>query len=310
MMWKRWGTPPAASGSYTSGFEEEFETSVIRRQRTGKPEISLFFKGVDTEPLRDSGTELAKVVAFKDRLIAERIVLFDQFDEASEFESELRAWVTTYVQNLQAEEAGRSAKGQSAPAQSRGPQTIVDTKLLPTAPRPDEGTTFLREFIGKTERDYGAEIQPVEVARFRLLASIVTKQGNDERPLGVHDTNLIYAHRFTLSLSHRELVGLVDAGLESYASEVTPLWHWNAAIGGFSSRLLASRSLSGTPAQQAGPLAAMQLISERLPNPPKTPRRGFERADYVGLWLGSKASSQLKVAALGYLGVQQYFRMG
>jgi hypothetical protein len=44
LMWKRWGTPPAADGPYTSGFEEEFRRSVDRRRNEGRPEISLLFK--------------------------------------------------------------------------------------------------------------------------------------------------------------------------------------------------------------------------------------------------------------------------
>jgi hypothetical protein len=42
MIYRRWGTPPGASSRYSSGFEEEFETSVLRRSSSGKPEISPF----------------------------------------------------------------------------------------------------------------------------------------------------------------------------------------------------------------------------------------------------------------------------
>jgi hypothetical protein len=33
MMWKRWGTSPSQTGPFTSGFEEEFETSLASRRR-------------------------------------------------------------------------------------------------------------------------------------------------------------------------------------------------------------------------------------------------------------------------------------
>src|SRR5690349_21024400 len=36
MLWKHWGTPPDAGGRYTSGFEEEFRTSLERRKIEGK----------------------------------------------------------------------------------------------------------------------------------------------------------------------------------------------------------------------------------------------------------------------------------
>jgi Domain of unknown function (DUF4062) len=53
LMWKRWGTPPAAEGPYTSGFEEEFERSVKSHRDAGRPEISVFFKEVDAAQVAD-----------------------------------------------------------------------------------------------------------------------------------------------------------------------------------------------------------------------------------------------------------------
>ena len=72
MMYKEWGTPPGAPSTYTSGFEEEFESSVLRRRSTGKPEISLLLKDVEPEALRDPGPKLTKVLAFKNKIASER----------------------------------------------------------------------------------------------------------------------------------------------------------------------------------------------------------------------------------------------
>ena len=52
VMWKKWGTPPSDSGSYSSGFEEEFERSVESRRIAQRPEISLLFKDVLKRPRR------------------------------------------------------------------------------------------------------------------------------------------------------------------------------------------------------------------------------------------------------------------
>ena len=60
IMGTRWGTPPEESGPYTSGFEEEFRTSISRREETGRPEISLLFKNIDQDLLDDPGDELKK----------------------------------------------------------------------------------------------------------------------------------------------------------------------------------------------------------------------------------------------------------
>ena len=58
LMWKQWGSPPSKDGPYTSGFEEEFERSIESRRKSRKPEISLLFKEVDPELLKDPGEAL------------------------------------------------------------------------------------------------------------------------------------------------------------------------------------------------------------------------------------------------------------
>ena len=44
LMWRKWGTPPDVSGVYSSGFEEEFETSVQRRSSEDRPEIRTYLE--------------------------------------------------------------------------------------------------------------------------------------------------------------------------------------------------------------------------------------------------------------------------
>src|SRR5256885_473594 len=100
MMWKKWGTPPTLSGPFTSGFEEEFETSVRKRRSEGKPEISLLFKEVEADRLNDPGDELKKVLAFKEKIIAEKEILFETFKDPAQVETKIRACITKYLQNL------------------------------------------------------------------------------------------------------------------------------------------------------------------------------------------------------------------
>jgi hypothetical protein len=91
LMWKRWGTPPDASGPYSSGFEEEFETSVQRRLSEGRPEISLLFKEISPEFLVDPGDDLKKVLAFKEKLVTEKTILFEHFGDTRELEKRFGA---------------------------------------------------------------------------------------------------------------------------------------------------------------------------------------------------------------------------
>src|SRR6202035_2688685 len=62
VMWKHWGSPPSKDSRYTSGFEEEFERPVASRRRSNRPEISLLFKEIEPEFLKDPGEGLRKVM--------------------------------------------------------------------------------------------------------------------------------------------------------------------------------------------------------------------------------------------------------
>ncbi len=182
LMWKHWGTPPDLSGVYTSGFEEEFSRSVDRRKREGRPEISLFFKEIDAEFLRDPGPELTKVLSFRDKLIAEKEIYFERFTDLRDFEPKFRRCITKYVLNRKAKDADQSAaQTQTGPENSAALQAVGASGASET-PLSAEGAEFLRAFISKTERDVENDpITAAEVARFRLLANLVGSSGNDAR---------------------------------------------------------------------------------------------------------------------------------
>ncbi len=97
MMWKRWGTPPDTEGKFTSGFHEEFERSIKRRKESGKPEISLFFKEIEEEFLVDRGPDLNKVLEFRDRIISEKSILYQNFSTMREIEALIRKCISHYV---------------------------------------------------------------------------------------------------------------------------------------------------------------------------------------------------------------------
>ena len=79
MIWKRWGTPPSGSGEFTSGFHEEFERAMARRERGDSPEISLFFKIISDDFMEDPGDDLKRVLEFRDQIISEKKILFQKF---------------------------------------------------------------------------------------------------------------------------------------------------------------------------------------------------------------------------------------
>ena len=110
MIWKRWGTPPDHGGDFSSGFEEEFERSMARREETGSPEISLFFKQIPDEFTVDPGDDLKKVLGFRDRIIAGKKILFQHFSTVRDMETLARKSITTYVIRVRNEEEYRIFK--------------------------------------------------------------------------------------------------------------------------------------------------------------------------------------------------------
>lgn len=300
LMWKRWGTPPDVTGPYSSGFEEEFKTSVQRRLSEGRPEISLLFKEIDPEFLRDPGDDLKKVLAFKELLIAEKTILYESFVDIRELEKKIRRCISSYVIELRNREAEEiSIQSQAPKIGGEMLQAEEENSSAPETPLSIEGAKFLRKFISKTERDdKEAPIVAAEVSRFRLLANIIGKQGNDEAALGVHDANLLFAEGGNFTFSQRELIGLQSSGFEHYSQENAPLWRWFAEIGGFTRQILPLSSIyESSTERKTGALAAMRLISEPIPsNPPET------RKYYLDSWFAKDAASAVKVAALTYLG--------
>lgn len=300
LMWKKWGTPPDTTGTYSSGFEEEYETTIRRRLSEDRPEISILFKEIDSELLLDPGNDLKKVLAFKEKLIAEKKIFFESFVDIREFERKIRRCISNYVIGLRDQEAEEVSVQNQAPKPSgENEQSAGEVSSTQETPLSIEGAKFLREFISKTERDAENEpITAVEVARFRLLANIVGNRGNDENSLGVHDANLLFADGSHINFGRRELTGLMSCGFEHYSHENAPLWRWFAASGGFANQILPLHSvIQSSIERRVGALSAMRLISWPLPSEPPE-----SRMLYLNSWFGKDEASAVKVAALTYLG--------
>jgi len=75
----------------------------------GKPEISLLFKEIDAAFLSDPGEDLKKVLAFRDRLVAEKRILFESFADVREFERKIRRCIWNYVSRLRARDINEAS---------------------------------------------------------------------------------------------------------------------------------------------------------------------------------------------------------
>ncbi|MEI7995917.1 MAG: DUF4062 domain-containing protein [Methylococcaceae bacterium] len=297
MLWKRWGTPPDNIGNYTSGFEEEFALSMERRSRIGQPEMSLYFKDIDPELIRDPGPELKKVLSFKDQLIADKNILFESFSDARDFEKKLRRCITNYIRGLRSKESEKQSEPDQAlnsnPDEQNRTNNCNDASNTPLSV---EGANFLRAFISKTETVEYDQITPSEIARFRLLASLLKRSENDERFLGAHDANLLFIERSLGDFGREEITGLINCGLENFQYSNVPFWHWYATYGGFKTQLLPFYSLFGSFVLRSNAIAAMKLITEPLPS-----KGGYNREYFLRSWFSENAESTLRASALGYL---------
>ncbi|MBF0384146.1 MAG: DUF4062 domain-containing protein, partial [Magnetococcales bacterium] len=305
LMWKRWGTPPDKEGRYTSGFEEEFSISVEKRLKEKKPEISLFFKIISDDLMLDPGEDLKKVLDFKESLIAEKQILFEEFGQIDDFQKKFRKRITTYVRSLKARDKVKHDEQKQTPS-------IVDDqtggskpkKVVQEPPLSSQGTKFLLELISKTENaSEPALYSSVEAARFRLLSSFIGTQSNDDMPLGVHDSNLLYLEKKHLNYGRKELFGLAVSGLEFFASNNTPLWHWYSAVEGEKNLLLPFYSQTeSTAKRRANAIKAMQLIAEQIPKHlPWYPTKPNDRYLFIDSWFKDDSDTSVRIAALSYL---------
>ena len=294
MLWKRWGTPPGTE-AYTSGFEEEFQRSMTRNSKEGRPQIHLLLKDLDAASLADPGDHLKKVIEFKKHVFAERKLLAGTFSDTRDFESKFRKCIQGYVIDLTDKDNTSESEKDKAPALEA--ETLPSSEPGPTTPLSVEGAKFLRTFLHTAEK--ASEEDPLaadDVARFRLLASIAAVHGNDHQSLGPHDANLLYKARTKFRFGRREVNGLIDDGLLHLRHENVPLWHWIAAIDGFKDNILPIWSVVGTAERRIGALKAMRLISEPILEKEKIGRQTF-----VSQWFAKDADTALRLAALEYL---------
>lgn len=300
LMWKKWGTPPDTRGKYSSGFEEEFDLSMQRRSRESLPEISLFFKEIDAEYLKDPGPDLQKVIKFKEKLTNEKLILYEPFKDIQDFERKIRRCIVKYLTELQTQEIKERPPQTPTSAlrnENANPAQIISFPL--DSPVGTEGLSFIKEVLfteGKSNTTQG--LSSPDVARLRLLTNIIRVQGNDIEALGVHDANLLYTNRDNYKFGRAELIGLISNSLEHYSDGIAPLWQWIGQVNGFKHSVLQNMSIfSANAKRKVGALAAMQLICASL-----TDDLVQDRKIYCEYWFDKNKENSVKVAALQYLG--------
>lgn len=103
LLWDRWGSPPSKdrSSNYSSGTEEEFYIALecLRDKNQPMRKIVVLFKGVDERQLSDPGPQLKKVIEFKRKIEANKILLYEAFDTIEEFTRIIRRHLSRWVRD-------------------------------------------------------------------------------------------------------------------------------------------------------------------------------------------------------------------
>ena len=301
MIWKRWGTPPSQDGEYTSGFEEEFERSLDRRERSGSPEISLYSKQIPEEYMEDKGPDLQKVLEFRKKIIQNKEILFKNFSTVRDMENLARKCITTYVQRVKAEDASSEPDADRAKRAKSEPENTEGEERNPkSSPLLDEGFAFLESVVDRLGQEKAIDnLSASEVARFRLLANSISKPGNQEMDLGVHDINVLFSARTEImNLSKREIQCLTKLGFQHLRNENVPLWCWYSALSDYRLDIALISSLTATnDNEKVGAINVFTVLGREL----TTDNEFIKREEIIGAWFSEDSPARVKSAALEYL---------
>lgn len=295
MLWKKWGTPPSQENEFTSGFEEEFERSLARREKNQSPEISLFFKRIPDELRADPGKDLQKVLRFRQDITARKNILYQEFADAPTVAALARKSITAYVNRT------RKADSQSEPVKTETPQagaalrkTVSTESKSEFSPVSSEGVVFLESLVAAISREDALErLRAPDIARFRLLANVLSMHGNDDMNVGAHDINTLFeACHDGPKLGATELRALLRFGFRQVSSENVPLWSWYSMLAD-SSMLAVYYSAFGTDAERVGAIRVLEALSTALP--------ANHREDIITRWLSKDSPPGVRSAALNYL---------
>lgn len=233
MLWKRWGQH---TGTYTSGFEEEFERARERRKHAETPEIWLFFKRLDPAETEDPGVQLSSVLTFRESLVRSKEFLFKEFDDTLDWRRQLQTYLSTYVAKLAragsiSQQPGtRPAESSQHPESSR--QLTASESSATSKPMPaqlGEALKVVTESLEAGHLDYGSEDQKelkgFQIARLDLTIATLIYRYYDDELLSPRSINVLFKYREELESAPRELYQLMRS-LVGGLYDVRPGWYW------------------------------------------------------------------------------------
>lgn len=301
MIWKKWGTPPDNDDRFTSGFHEEFERSLSRREQNGSPEIALFFKQISDDLRENPDDDLKKVLRFREDVIQEKKIFFQEFKTDENIKELAGRCISDFVSSIKAQDQSSVPNEAKVKRTEPNSETAQNKKVnLTNSPLSAEGLEFLMTLTERFgEKGAMRDISSSDVARFRLLANTISKPDNQEFDLGVQDANILFSAYFNgMKIGRREIFHLIRLGFRYLNNENVPLWCWYAAqpISQFDIAFY-SAAEGINEEEKIGAIRVLDSLSRDLPS-----EDGIITKQYlIDFWFSDASSTRVISAALDYL---------
>ncbi len=228
VLWRRWGSP---TGEFKSGFEEEFERAVNRRQQSDSPEIWIYFKRVDD--ISDPGEQLRQVLAFRERIEQQRELLYRQFNTTNEWADSCHDHLLKYVLKRVLPRVPHLQATASTMAPSH-PGDFAKSLLTSTEQELPEQLRRVSLALGEAARAPGSAqfksqlltLKDFDLVRLHLLGAALLYESVSQDTLSNHTANLVYRYRESLGAltEAEERLGL--ASLLREGNSYVPGWYW------------------------------------------------------------------------------------
>jgi hypothetical protein len=234
LLWRRWGSPPSVDSHFTSGFEEEFAIARRRRELSPTPEIWMFFKTVESAQMADAGAQLQRVVAFRDQLVANKTVLFKEFDTVDDWERVLRRSLWRHVLDIANIKSGvPEGPSEQAASPVRDISTVAAVaSISSTGSQFSEVARFLAPAVETGNLDKvvaGAgnriDLTFLAVRTLLLSAALIAKSGSSEMLLPTHELHTLYRYRERLQATAEEFYVVLKTILAD-GFDINPGWYW------------------------------------------------------------------------------------
>nr|WP_323777237.1 hypothetical protein [Amylibacter sp.] len=298
VLWDKWGSRPSNDiDGYTSGFEEEFVRAKKRIEDGLMRDMAIYFKDVEVPQGMEPGEEIKKVLTFRTQCIDEKRVFFKGFENVQDFRDVVRAkleeigWQETEIFRQIDQQKGQSENTPSRDERSEEPVAQEEWLIE------DEAREFLSNMLQRTP-EWEATMAH-EIARIRLIASALTRSGNDDTYLGNHDANKIFQSMRDKNLSAQEIRALNDCGLVGFEHQNVPLWRW-IAKGADEGDLFGRTSLLATVGNEREKKNSIEVL-EIADQPIPVVDGLLDKKQVLESWLSDDTNNQVFEAVVSFL---------